>query len=67
MPRPSISLSAPPAGLMTVSIVAQDERGFTHYYEPIEAPPAAVREAYDLLARAAEQYRVGGPVEAGPA
>jgi hypothetical protein len=29
----------------------KDDRGFTHIYEELETTPAAVRDAYDLMAR----------------
>lgn len=36
-----------------VSIVVNDSRGFTHYYEDVVTTPAAVRDAFDLLVRRA--------------
>lgn len=44
-PRPTT------AGRVRVSLVVKDERGFTHIYEELETTPAAVRDAYDLMAR----------------
>jgi hypothetical protein len=44
-PRP------PASGLLRVSLVAKDDRGFTHIYEELETTPAAVRDAFDLMAR----------------
>lgn len=38
-----------------VSVVVRDSRGFTHYYEEIRTTPNAVRDAFDLMSRAAEQ------------
>lgn len=38
-------------GLLRVSLVAKDDRGFTHIYEEVETTPAAVRDAFDLMAR----------------
>jgi hypothetical protein len=38
-------------GLVRVSLVARDDRGFTHVYEELETTPAAVRDAFDLMAR----------------
>lgn len=45
--------SAAPArtGMVRVSLVVRDERGFTHYYEEVETTADAVRDAYDLMAR----------------
>ncbi|MFJ2503704.1 hypothetical protein [Microbacterium sp. NPDC087592] len=34
-----------------MSLVAKDDRGFTHIYEEVETTPAAVRDAFDLMAR----------------
>lgn len=34
-----------------VSVIVRDSRGFTHYYEELDSTPAAVRDAYDLMAR----------------
>lgn len=39
--------------IVHVSVVVKDARGFTHYYEQLATTPAAVREAYDLMARSA--------------
>lgn len=38
-------------GMVRVSLVVRDERGFTHYYEEVETTADAVRDAYDLMAR----------------
>jgi len=39
--------------IVRVNVVITDSRGFTHYYEELETTPAAVRDAFDLMARAA--------------
>lgn len=36
-----------------VTVIVNDSRGFRHYYEELETTPAAVRDAFDLMARAA--------------
>lgn len=38
-------------GLVRVSVVVRDDRGFTHVYEELETTPTAVRDAFDLMAR----------------
>lgn len=38
-------------GTVRVSLIARDERGFTHYYEELETTADAVRDAFDLMAR----------------
>ena len=43
------------SGLVRVSLVAKDDRGFTHVYEELETTPAAVRDAFDLMARRATE------------
>ncbi|UPL15689.1 hypothetical protein [Microbacterium galbinum] len=40
--------------IVHLALVVKDARGFTHYYEQLATTPAAVREAYDLMARAAQ-------------
>lgn len=51
------------AGRVRVSLVVRDDRGFTHIYEELDTTPAAVRDAYDLMAR---QSTPAGPAD-GPA
>jgi hypothetical protein len=41
-----------------VSVVVEDDRGFTHCYEDVVTTPAALREAFHLMVRRAPT--VGG-------
>ena len=53
-PAGVVPLPAAPSartGMVRVSLVVRDERGFTHYYEEVETTADAVRDAYDLMAR----------------
>lgn len=46
-----------------VSVIVNDSRGFTHYYEDVVTTPAAVRDAFDLIVRRAPS--VGGRLSDG--
>lgn len=39
--------------MVRVTVIVNDSHGFTHYYEELETTPSAVRDAFDLMARAA--------------
>lgn len=47
-----------------VSLIVKDDRGFTHYYEEVVTTPAAVRDAFDLMVKAAPTTNDRAPLRA---